>query len=182
VKLPTSLEETVQLRAVPAAEPVAPAAERVAEPVVDQPVRGELPTEPGAHRQAAPMGKRKQVVLGAAAAVVVLSVGGLVLFGGSGGKNDEPTAGQPAPAVVAPPTSSTAEPAPSTAAGTLAVPTTKVVASAEVRAEPKTPTTTSSAAPKETKTSESVDPRAGALSSLMQEFEDKYGKPSQPRR
>jgi hypothetical protein len=128
------------------------------------------------------MGKRKQVVLGAAAAFVVLSVGGLVLFGDSGGKNDDPAASQPVPAVVAPPTSSTAEPTPSEAAGTLAVPTTKPVASAEVRAEQKAPATTSSSAPKETKTSESVDPRAAALSSFMQEFEEKYGKPPHTRR
>jgi hypothetical protein len=171
VKLPTSLEETVQLRAVPAAE-------TVAEPVLDQPVHGELPPEPGAHRQATPLDKRKQIVLGAAAVFVVLAVGGVVLFGGSGGKGDEPASGQPAPAVVAPPTSSTGEPTPSAAAGTLAVPTTKPVASAEVRAEQKAPATTSSSASKQTKASESVDPTAAALSSFLQEFEEKYGKPS----
>jgi hypothetical protein len=176
VKLPTSLEETVQLPAVPAAEPDA-------EPVIDQPAQGVLPSQPGAHRRAAPLGKRKQVVLGAGAAFVVLAMGGGVLFGGSGGKSDEPASGQPAPAVVAPPpTSSPAEPTPSAAAGTLAVPTKKPVASAEVRAEPKAPATTSSSASKETETSESVDPRAAAFSSYMREFEDKYGQPPHHRR
>ena len=168
MKLPTSLEETVQLPAVPAAEPVA-------EPVIDQPVHGELSPEPSAHRQAT------LLVLGAAAAFVVLALGGVVLFGGPGVKGDEPASGQPAPAVVAPPTSSTGEPTPSTAAGTLAVPTTKPVASAEVRAEQKAPATTSSQPPKQTKASESIDPTAAALSSFLEEFEDRYGKPPHSR-
>jgi hypothetical protein len=174
MKVPTSLEETVQLPVT-----VVPAAEPETDPLVDTAVQGELVLEPGAHRQASRLGKRTRVMLGAAGAFALLSVAGVVVFG-SGGSSEEPAAGPVAPPVVASPTSSSAEPTPSAATETLAVPTTKPVASAQVRAEGQT-TAVPPPTSKQTVTSESVDPRSAALSSIMREIEKEYGKPSRSR-
>jgi hypothetical protein len=187
MKLPISLEETVQLPVT-----VVPVADPVGDPLVDTAVHGELVVEPGAHRQALRLGKRTRVALGTAAAFVVLFIVGAVVIG-TGGPGVEPAAGPVAPAVVAPPsasssasTSSSASPpsssvelAPPAATETLAA-TTKTAASAEVRADVKT---TAAPPPKPSPTSESVNPTAAAISSFMREIEKRYGSmPPQPSR